>query len=828
MTDARHSKQTRTEGIHTIIAYAYADSTARLAAIGFTPADVGKVAVDLDTNDLSWLVDDSPITWATFDAGVAAQLNKVRIDCRKATAGTIPKGKVVYATGYNQVGEYATVELAQSNSTSTMPAVGIIEEQCSDSVTGKVMLVGVLELGDTSSYTQGLPIYVSAATAGDFTQTAPSGPNITQALGIVLDSDVSNGHLGVNVLGYRAYDYVSDPQAPGTASAGTSNLASPADHVHPKELVDQAQIYYVGKHGNDSNSGKTLNDAFLTFGAAITEAQSQVPSSSNPFVIWCPDAGIYTEDITCQSYVNIIAPSAFIIGEVILADYSGFTVFWVQVSTGKTAVKKTSGTESSSLVCKVIQCAGTSNAIFNDGSDSIVVADVDVINVVDGIAVHDSSSGSGNTHARVGDINISGNGKGLVTSGGSGSLFFDIDEIVDIGAGTTKGIEVQTGNARGMVRNLVADTAWDVSSGASLEAFVCNYSGSTVETGTVQVSVSGDAVPLSDTVPVNVTKAASSAGTATESSRQDHKHDVTTAAPGTTGVATASAEGSATSLARSDHAHQSNTAPVAVTKAAAVIGTSGEPARADHKHDVSTAAAGATTPGDSAAEGAATSLARSDHQHSIAAFGSSAGTFCEGNDSRLSDARTPTGTASGDLGGTYPSPTVNDGADSTAIHDNVAAEISAITEKTSPVSADLAIIEDSQDSNNKKKVQLGNILPSAFQATATANTTITSTTPTVINAMTLTPGAGNYVAIFSCSGKTQAGGDAVQISIYSNGGAVAHSERLKESDTVSMISTQAYITGLGAGQAIDVRGWNTAGGKTTTIYERSLVLVKVA
>lgn len=49
------------------------------------------------------------------------------------------------------------------------------------------------------------------------------------------------------------------------------------------------------------------------------------------------------------------------------------------------------------------------------------------------------------------------------------------------------------------------------------------------------------------------------------------------------------------------------------------------------------------------------------------------------------------------------------GSDDDAIHDNVASEISAISEKGTPVSADLLLIEDSADSNNKKKIQIGNL-----------------------------------------------------------------------------------------------------------------------
>jgi hypothetical protein len=49
------------------------------------------------------------------------------------------------------------------------------------------------------------------------------------------------------------------------------------------------------------------------------------------------------------------------------------------------------------------------------------------------------------------------------------------------------------------------------------------------------------------------------------------------------------------------------------------------------------------------------------------------------------------------------------GADADAIHDNVAGEIAALTEKASPASADLIIIEDSTTGNAKKKVQIGNL-----------------------------------------------------------------------------------------------------------------------
>ena len=49
--------------------------------------------------------------------------------------------------------------------------------------------------------------------------------------------------------------------------------------------------------------------------------------------------------------------------------------------------------------------------------------------------------------------------------------------------------------------------------------------------------------------------------------------------------------------------------------------------------------------------------------------------------------------------------------DTTAIHKDTDAEISVITEKATPVNADLILIEDSADGNSKKRVQAGNLEP---------------------------------------------------------------------------------------------------------------------
>lgn len=121
------------------------------------------------------------------------------------------------------------------------------------------------------------------------------------------------------------------------------------------------------------------------------------------------------------------------------------------------------------------------------------------------------------------------------------------------------GVSVGTANAAGASTSISrADHTHQVTgvvvSGPTALTFGAVADGQVVtRSGTTLI---GTSVPaLTANAPANVTKSAAVVGVGTAAARDDHKHDITTAAAGSVGGA-ANAEGVATSLARSDHNHR--------------------------------------------------------------------------------------------------------------------------------------------------------------------------------------------------------------------------------------------------------------------------------
>ena len=121
-----------------------------------------------------------------------------------------------------------------------------------------------------------------------------------------------------------------------TNGAGSIDLSAAAGGA-----VNQSNIVYVGKHGNDGNSGLNIDEAKLTFGAAITTA-----SGIGTATVVCMDSGTYTENLTGQSNVNIYAPNAYINGNHTLVDGNVWTFDKAAVASGVNFTLSTNATAS--------------------------------------------------------------------------------------------------------------------------------------------------------------------------------------------------------------------------------------------------------------------------------------------------------------------------------------------------------------------------------------------------------------------------------------------------------------------------------------------------
>jgi hypothetical protein len=129
-----------------------------------------------------------------------------------------------------------------------------------------------------------------------------------------------------------------------------------------------------------------------------------------------------------------------------------------------------------------------------------------------------------------------------------------------------------------------------------------------------------------------------------------------------------------------------------------------------------------------------------------------------------------------------------------------------------------------------QKVNASNV----FQASATADTSTSSTVDTPIDSMSISPGSGDYIAQFSTTiNATDVTGSTQDFSLYIGNTQVAHTERTNYTEesyaTPPVIdtpaSTVAYLTNIGPNDIIRVK-YRTDGG-TVTAHQRTLTLYKV-
>lgn len=128
----------------------------------------------------------------TDSTGAALEITRDNFVIAKNTSGsTLTKKTPVYITG--GTGVVPNISPAKADSLSTMPAIGLMFEDTANNAFGRVMILGNLENVDTSAFSAGDKLYVSASSAGVLTNTRPSSTQFSQHVGSVISVGVGNG-----------------------------------------------------------------------------------------------------------------------------------------------------------------------------------------------------------------------------------------------------------------------------------------------------------------------------------------------------------------------------------------------------------------------------------------------------------------------------------------------------------------------------------------------------------------------------------------------------------------------------------------------------------
>jgi len=211
------------------------------------------------------------------------------------TGAPIPVGTVVYVNGSHS--KYPTIGLAQANSTTTLPALGITQYAIGTNAYGEVHVAGQVTM-TTTGFTDGDILYVSPTVAGGYTNVRPTAAGqYVQPIGIV-----------TNVAG---------------AGAGAVQMTMPSVYVPSMAVPTSIQtVTYSGTPTIDW-SNIAISRITLTGNATITNSGA-VDGQKLVLEITQGGAGSYTVAFSSGTRFGTSIPSITLSTTVGLMDRIGF------------------------------------------------------------------------------------------------------------------------------------------------------------------------------------------------------------------------------------------------------------------------------------------------------------------------------------------------------------------------------------------------------------------------------------------------------------------------------------------------------------------------
>lgn len=165
-------------------------------------ATLGQIKWDNDVNNFVFGVD-----------GASIVLGSPFWFVKNQTGATITKGTPVYANGTLGVsGRITIAKMIADGSVLPRYYLGVAATDITNGADGLAITQGVIRQINTSSFSNGQVLYPSASTAGTFTATEPTAPNISLASAFVIHSDASVGSIAVRVSNLNENAYATYAQ----------------------------------------------------------------------------------------------------------------------------------------------------------------------------------------------------------------------------------------------------------------------------------------------------------------------------------------------------------------------------------------------------------------------------------------------------------------------------------------------------------------------------------------------------------------------------------------------------------------------------------------
>lgn len=295
---------------------------------------------------------------------------------KNTTGATLTKGTVVYINGVSGNTALLAKAIASGDSTSAQ-TLGVVEFDIANNQSGVVVLVGSVANLDTSSFTEGVQLYLSGTTAGAFTSSKILAPTHLVYVGIVTRAHPTQGTIEVKIQNGYELDEIHDVQISSPANkdilyrdSATSlwkhasiasvlgytpyNATNPNNYIALTALSASAPLSYNNTTGaftisqaNTSTNGFLSSTDWNTFNSkqnALTLGNVSEVSSN---VLMFPDGG--TGKTIGNLTIQVVQASASTNGYLSSTDWTTFNNKQATITGGASTITTSNLTASRAL-----------------------------------------------------------------------------------------------------------------------------------------------------------------------------------------------------------------------------------------------------------------------------------------------------------------------------------------------------------------------------------------------------------------------------------------------------------------------------------------------